>query len=325
MIRILLVISLLISSSWGQAQRYFIRLGSFKQLKVLERSIHRLPSDLRSHVIIAQSNGWYIPFAYNTPRRSSLQRKLPEFKAYFPDAYVDGSARILRASVVHNYTSRKPHVEQYQTVVQAPIVEEEIYVTPTRPNSFYRDTAVAQEAYNTVSYAPPAVTVSSPVQVIERIEIPKPTRSRVVEVDDGKSFTKRMLSGKHFFLAYKSTESSPNLLVKVKFENHRVKYQPIIGDMQLADANYIVDNHRLYMFANSFSESSAYSKLEEKKEKYILVSSWSNGTKLNTLRYYYHLNDAKVYLGVDHSKDPLSSILTEGDEFDALDIEDENY
>jgi hypothetical protein len=95
--------------------------------------------------------------------------------------------------------------------------------------------------------------------------------------------------------------------------------------MQLRDANYIVDNRRLYMFADTFSENGAYSKLEAKEKKYLLVSSWSNGKKLNTLRYYYHLNDAKRYLNLDESQDPLSSALTEGDEFDALDIDDENY
>ncbi len=321
MIRIVLILTILISSSWGQAQRYFIRLGSFKHLTALEKSINRLPTDLRSHVIIVQSNGWYVPFAYNTPRRSSLERKLPEFKHYFPDAHVDGTARILRASVVHDYTGRLSRVQQ----VPVETTVEESYVLPAQSSIHYQESTLPQEEYTSVSYSPPAVNIASPVEVTEQIEIPSPTLSQHVEVDDGKSFNKKMLSGKHFFLAYKSTENSPTLLVKVKFENHRVKYQPIIGDMQLTDANYIVDNHRLYMFANSFSENGAYSKLEEKKDKYLLVSSWSNGKKLNTLRYYYHLNDAKSYLDIDQSNDPLSSVLTEGDEFDALDIEDENY
>ncbi len=323
-IRFLLFISLLFTTSWGEAQRYFIRLGSFKQLPVLQNSIHRLPPDLREHVVIVRSHGWFIPFAYNTPRRASLERKLPEFKRYFPDAYVDKTARILHAPVVQSYLVDRTPPARSVTPTPEPIIEQS-YSAPPAPA---RVTPSYQEEY-TASYVPPTRTYTPPpptVTVSRPVQIPKQqVNTAETKAEDTPYFTKRMLSGKHFFLAYKSTQNSPNLLVKVTFENHRVKYQPIIGDMQLRDANYIVDNRRLYMFADTFSENGAYSKLEAKEKKYLLVSSWSNGKKLNTLRYYYHLNDAKRYLNLDESQDPLSSALTEGDEFDALDIDDENY
>jgi len=313
MIRILLFIFMIITLSPAQAQHYFIRLGSFKQLKGLENSINNLPHDLRSHVIVVRSNGWYVPFAYNTPRRASLQRKLPEFKRYFPDAYINASLRILNAPIVHNYTQRKTSVE----APHASGIDASTYVT--HPN---QNVAISEEDY-TYSYLAPVISRSAP---IERVYIPQPT----VQKSDNKpsdqhAFTKKMLSGNHYYLAYKANKDSDNLLVKVKFENHKVTYQPIIGDMQLVDANYIVDNHRLYMYADTFSSQGAYSKIEAPHKKYILVSSWSGGKKLNTLRYYYHLNDAKHYLGVLESKDPLSSALLEGNDFDDLDIEEDNY
>jgi hypothetical protein len=123
-----------------------------------------------------------------------------------------------------------------------------------------------------------------------------------------------MLSGKYYYLAYKKTDSSPNLLVKVKFENHRVKYQAVMGEMKLLDANYLVKDRKLYMYATNFSTEGAYSLIEENRKNHILVSSWSKGKKLNTLRYYYRLNDAKNYLkSGDASEDSLATTLQESE------------
>lgn len=68
------------------------------------------------------------------------------------------------------------------------------------------------------------------------------------------------------------------------------------------------------MYATTFSAEGAYSLIEENRKGYILVSSWSNGKKLNTLRYYYRLNDAKNYLkSGDASKDSLATTLQESE------------
>ncbi len=137
-------------------------------------------------------------------------------------------------------------------------------------------------------------------------------------------FTKNMLSGKKFYLAYKATKNSPNLLIKVTFNNHTVTYQPIIGDMTMNKANYIIDKHRLYMFADSFTENGAYSKLEERRENYLVVSSWANGKKLNTLRYYFNMNKAKEYLNIKPSTG-LANILEEGKYDDSFLDNDDDY
>lgn len=79
----------------------------------------------------------------------------------------------------------------------------------------------------------------------------------------------------------------------------------------MTEANYIIENRRLYMFANSFTKDGAYSILDKHRKKYFLVSSWINGKKLNTLRYYFNLNDAKEYLDLEKSKG-LANVLEEG-------------
>jgi hypothetical protein len=121
-----------------------------------------------------------------------------------------------------------------------------------------------------------------------------------------------MLSGQHYYLAYKKTDSNPNLLIKVTFGNHQVTYQPVIGEMQMTKASYVTEADKLYMFADTFTRNGSFSKLDEHRENHFLVSSWANGKKLNTLRYYYKMNDAKEYLGIGTS-DGLAEVLSEGD------------
>jgi len=63
-------------------------------------------------------------------------------------------------------------------------------------------------------------------------------------------------------------------------------------------------------------DDGAYSKIEKNRRDYILVSSWYGGKKLNTLRYYDNLKDAKKYLKKEESGD-LATALEDG-EFNRL-------
>ena len=310
MFRPLLMVLAFLISLQAEMQRYFIQLGSFQQLNVLEKTINSMPQHLRSHIIVVRSNGWLVPFAYNTTNRAALVAKLPEYKRYFPDAYINNSSYILRHPVVRNYT-RGNVVKSKPKSIQP----SRIYTVP--PPTYYRDqrkqnVAISEEDYTT-PYTPPA----RPIEQVVTIPTPETKVEESTQSHEKPDyFTKKMLSGRHFYLAYKATDKNPNLLVKVKFGNHRVSYQPIIGDMKLNDANYFVDEKKLYMYAEFFTRDGAYSTLEEHHDKYMLVSSWSNGKKLNTLRYYYKLDDAKAYLGEKSSADELSKILEDETEPD---------
>jgi len=314
MIRLILLMLLIINISYANAERYFIKLGSFKNLNGLEQNIERLPHSLRSHVIIVRKNSWYIPFAYYVPNKRSLYKYVPKFKPYFPDAHINHSAYMLQYPVVKNYTQKyKPVKKQYEQ--RPPKVSYRTQTVVHQPQPRYQNVAIS-EADNTRQIAIP---ISIPTRVpthVSKAIVTTPTLKQVETQEQYKYFTKRMLSGKHYYLAYKSTKDSPNLLIKVSFQNHVVIYQPIIGDMKMTEANYLIENQRLYMFANSFTKDGAYSKLDEHRKNHFLVSSWVNGKKLNTLRYYYDLNDAKEYLNLETSNG-LANVLEEGsyDEF----------
>ena len=313
MIRLLIMILLVLSIAKANGEKYFIKFGSFKNIVGLKQNIRKLPAYLRSHVIIVRKNEWYIPFAYYTSNKKALYSKVSSYKRYFPDAYIAHSSYMLNYPIVQNYSKITP-------------VKKQIYkpYTPTVRRHFvpkrvpkYQNVAISVEDHilppmprlkSNHNEAPVVSTTTIVPAVIDSDDFGK------VEIKQYKQFNKQMLSGHHYYLAYKGDGENPNLLIKVSFKNDEVTYQPVIGDMKMTKANYLVDGDRLYMFTNAFTRDGAFSKLEENKDDHIVVSSWINGKKLNILRYYYKLNDAKEYLGLKTSKG-LSEALQDGEFF----------
>lgn len=310
MIRFLLLISLLVNCSYANSEKYFIQFGSFKNLKGLEKNIERLPSSLRSHVVIVRSNSWYIPFAYYSSNKNALKSKVAYYRRYFKDAHIAHSSYMLNHPLVRNYgttkTTQTIHKRQY---IPPP-------VRAVVPRYQKVGISVANYSFKSVEHLAPILQKNISIPIVTQ----KIVHKQVVQNDvfsnqkpkKYKKFSKKMLSGQHYYLAYKKTDSNPNLLIKVRFGNHQVTYKPIIGEMQMTKANYITEEDKLYMFTDTFTKNGSYSKLDEHRENHFLVSSWANGKKLNTLRYYYNLNDAKEYLGIGTSNG-LAEILSEGD------------
>jgi len=315
MIRFLIIMVILLNFAEASSEKYFIQFGSFKNLKGLEKSILKLPSSLRTHVVIVRSNGWYIPFAYYTPSRNLLYSKVASYKHYFPDAHIAHSAYMLNHPLVHNYALKK--IVPKKIVYRQPVQYKYPKKTVIQPQ--YQNLPIA----NTTPLAP--IVNSTPIvqmKVVKRVEDTQDVFKNQEPIRY-KNFSKKMLSGKHYYLAYKTSDEKPNLLIKVSFGNHDVTYQPVIGEMTMMKANYLIEHSRLYMFTDTFTRNGAFSKLEEHRKNHFLVSSWADGKKLNTLRYYYKLNDAKKYLGISTS-DGLAETLQEGD-YDDFFLEEDDY
>ncbi|CAA6801901.1 MAG: Unknown protein [uncultured Sulfurovum sp.] len=337
MIRLLVLLTLLLHVTHASSKKYFIQFGSFKNLKGLERSIAQLPSALRSHVVIVRSNSWYIPFAYYTSNKQALVPKLASYKRYFRDAHIAYSSYMLNHPLVRNYaTQEKPQLasqRRYVPVVKPYKQPPLKYAPPVTRQAIpqYQNVAISEEdnilppmtvsspIVPVTSIVQNVVTTPTPVIVTQKVVRKQPEENDVfsnVQPKKYKNFSKQMLSGQHYYLAYKKTESNDDLLIKVTFGNHQVTYQPVIGEMKMTKANYMTEGDRLYMFTDAFTRNGSFSKLDEHRDKHFLVSSWANGKKLNTLRYYYKMNDAKEYLGLSTS-DGLAEILSEGD-YDAF-------
>ncbi len=320
MLRLFITITILFSFAQANGQKYFIKFGSFKNLVGLKQNIRKLPISLRSHVIIVRKNEWYIPFAYYTSNKQSLYSKVAKYKQYFPDAHIAHSSIMLSYPIVKNYSKVTHRVKRVYTPPRPPVRD---YFVPKE----YRPAPKIVPEYQNVAISPED-HILPPIPKVQNIQNEAPVVSTTtivpavtnsddfgkVEIKQYKQFNKQMLSGHHYYLTYKGEDGNPDLLIKVSFKNDEVTYQPVIGDMKMTRANYLVDGDRLYMYTNAFTRDGAFSKLEENKDDHIVVSSWINGKKLNTLRYYYKLNDAKKYLGLKTSEG-LSEALQDGEFF----------
>ncbi len=311
MIRVLFVILLMVNISHAGGARYFIKLGSFKNLQGVEKSIDKMPKSLRSHTNIVYVKGWYIPFAYYKKSKKGLSSKVKSYKRYFPDACVSSGHRMFGNKVIYKFGKSLSKSSPKR------VSSKEIKSASTKKKRVTLQNVAISSDDNTLNI--PVHNSSS--QNIPSILEALPTSSVIASAENidqktYKSFTKQMLSGNHYYMTYKAKKGGTNLLIKVSFGADSVTYQPVLGDMQMTQANYLIENNRLYMFADNFSSDGAYSTLDEHRKDHFLVSSWMNTKKLNTLRYYYKLNDAKKYLGVDTSAG-LSEVLQEGnfDEF----------
>ncbi len=322
MIRVLFVILLMVNISYAGEARYFIKFGSFKNLQVVEKSIAKMPKSLRSHVSIVRSKGWYIPFAYYKKSKKGLYKKVRAYRRYFPDAQVGHGRKMFGKKVVYKFGKRIKNVSAKKVLSKK--------VKHSRKKRVRRERPVTLQ---NVAISSDDNTLNIPVQSYSSQNIPSilealPMNSSIAsttkkEPKNSKNFTKQMLSGHHYYMTYKADKGGTNLLIKVSFGADSVTYQPVLGDMQMTQAHYLVENNRLYMFADSFSSDGAYSTLDKHRKNYFLVSSWMGKKKLNTLRYYYRLNDAKKYLGEDTSTG-LSEVLQEGN-FDEFFLDEDDY
>jgi hypothetical protein len=303
---------LVVNFTYANSEKYFIHFGSFKDLKGLERNIEKLPSSLRSHVVIVRSNSWYVPFAYYTSNKNALKSKVASYRRYFKDAHIAYSSYMLNHPLVHNYATSKRTKVTPKRAYRKPVPQS---VRPRqRAVPQYQNVGISKDD-NILTNVQPLLKPVAPFVLTQKVVVKQIETNDIfstVKPKKYKNFSKQMLGGQHYYLAYKKTASNPTLLIKVIFGNHQVTYQPVIGEMQMTKANYITEDSRLYMFADTFTRNGSYSKLDEHREDHFLVSSWAGGKKLNTLRYYYKMNDAKKYLGIGTS-DGLSEVLSEGD------------
>ena len=106
-----------------------------------------------------------------------------------------------------------------------------------------------------------------------------------------------LIHQKTFYLSSKKeTTKEKQYLMKVVFKNTNVHYIPILGKMPPVTALYKTDKNKLFLYQKGLFNKDIYSKLEKYTKKFLLISHWIKNNKINTLRYYYNLKNAKVNL-----------------------------
>ena len=91
-------------------------------------------------------------------------------------------------------------------------------------------------------------------------------------------------------------KSKMKFLIEVAFKKSTVTYKPIIGKMPPVSALYTIKNHKLFLYQKGLLNHNVYSTLEKTYSNYYLIASWIGKKKVNTLRYYFNENNAKVYI-----------------------------
>ncbi len=99
-----------------------------------------------------------------------------------------------------------------------------------------------------------------------------------------------------YLCAYGEEEWSPNVLMHVAFFDKEVIYTPIMGEVSGKRAEYKIENDKLYIFQEGLFDSESYSTLESVTEHYYLISTWVGKSKINTIRYYFDLDNAEAYV-----------------------------
>lgn len=132
--------------------------------------------------------------------------------------------------------------------------------------------------------------------------ISKTTKKTPAGILPEKSVSKKItlhekLQNKIFFLgSYGKSTKGKRVLMNVYFEEDRVNYSAVIGKVAPLKADYRTKGQKLFIFQKGHYNSTIYSKLEKTLPDYYLISSWSKGKKINTIRYYFKFADAKSYL-----------------------------
>jgi hypothetical protein len=91
-------------------------------------------------------------------------------------------------------------------------------------------------------------------------------------------------------------KNKDKVLIAVSFKENTVNYKPLIGKIPPISAHYTIKNNKLFLYQKGLLNSQVYSLLEKTYPNYYLISSWAGNKKLNTLRYYLTLKNAKAYL-----------------------------
>jgi len=146
-----------------------------------------------------------------------------------------------------------------------------------------------------ITVAKPSSTVSSSPVSVSAVPKVKNTFSKAPQ-RKSLSFHDRIQQHTLYLCSQRRKKKTYPFLIEVSFRTNVVTYNPIIGQVPPMSALYKTSGNKLYLYRKNLFNRDVYSVLEGINPKYYLISSWIKNKKINTLRYYFNLRDAKMYL-----------------------------
>lgn len=255
------ILFLLLFLSVTMQAGYVIQLGLYKNRQALEEMVdHIAKSKLRSNVIIEKRGDLHWAHSRTIEDKATAQQSLLQYRKVFKDAFI-----------------------------------KEIPTTKVKPRPISKEKQKSKIVNTAVSHTSHAINAKK--EVLKQSEaVPSKLTEQNHETSKKKLSLEKRLKGNVFYVC---VEAAKTELLIVAFDENHVEYNTVIGDIPSFKEQYAVINDRLYVFKDKASKNSVYSTLEEVKGKYLLISNWNQNEKVNTLRYYYNLEDALAYVQGD--------------------------
>ena len=239
---------------------YVIQLGLYKNRSTLDKMVNSISDPkLKAGVIIEKRGELHWAHSKVIKDKDSMQHELSVYREVFKDAFFKELSTIKKEN------------------------EEIIEIDPIK--------FVEKMVQPDVSQTAPVKEVKATSNIDEKAELLKSNA-----VASKKLSFEEWLKGNVFYVCSKSEGKK---VVKTEFDGRQVNYTSVFDELNTSEARYDVVLDRLYIFKEKISTRSAYSTLDEVKEKYLLIGSWENRKKVNTIRYYYNLPDAMAYVNRD--------------------------
>ena len=253
---------------------YYIQLGSFLNIELIKVVLSNIPYSISKNIIIVRQNQWYIPLVLNKKLLEDIKQDIFLYLKYFKDAIITRSKTLDKyENINYNLQNKKPLFKFRKKIYKNKSIN------------------LHKKTYKNIS-----------TNLHKRIY-----KKKLINLHINNNL-KKNIKNKIFYMAYKADKKKSSLLIKLIFKENTILYRPIIGDIGLTEAKYLIRDNKLFMYTDSFNINSIYSIIEQKNLNFLLISSWDKQKKISTLRYYFRLIDAKKYLGLKlHSK--LSRIL----------------
>ena len=236
---------------------YAVRIAVYNSADSLQHELNKLSPALRKTVEIQKRGEQHVACSIHTEDKTKLQQLLPSYKKVFHDAFISA------------YQAPEINTTQTNTVKKT---EANKTIPQTIKTNTVKTTEVKKIVYNPYSR-----------------KIVNPTKNNISLYD---RFHQKTL----YLCAYGEEKWSPNVLIHVAFFDKEVIYTPIMGEVSSRREIYTIDKSKLHISQQGRFDSEIYNTLDSVTSEYYLISSWVGKTKVNTIRYYFDLEEAEAYV-----------------------------
>ena len=239
-----------------------IKLGSYSNKDNLVKRVSSLePYGLARSTRIMKEDNMYKAYSLAFFNKKSASEKLPIYRNVFPDAYIMQSTQSYKPRIVpSNIVTEQPNETAKIIAPEETIVEKSI---------FERNI----------------------IEKNDEVMVP-------IDKDNSSPSLNETLQGHTFYICPdKISSHAEKLLIRAKFEENGVlNYTTIIGNVPPLVMGYVIQNERFYLARGTSYNPAQFTQIDETFFEYYLVSKWSQGKKLNDMRYYTNQENAKAYL-----------------------------